>query len=339
MNSNNLDDINEMDETMDLPRVRHTPPSRKKSTHVLKKMTRSALTGWDSIAANIKNFTYQPSRHESEWLMSSLGEFYDQRWFEDILMMVKGGKEASVYLCRSSVQVGVPLIAAKVYRPRRFRNLKNDHIYREGRSQVETDGKIILDDGKLHAMAQKTRFGMELLHESWLGHEYKTMELLAKAGADIPRPYASGANAILMQYIGDEVAAAPTLNTISLSSTEARVLFERVVHNIDVCLKAGRIHADLSAYNILYWQGEISLIDFPQAIHPDENRNAYRIFQRDVLRVCEYFAGQGVHSDPLGLARQLWLAQGRRIAPEIDPLYLDPEKREDRRAWEKQGRS
>ena len=246
MNSNNLDDINEMDETMDLPRVRHTPPSRKKSTHVLKKMTRSALTGWDSIAANIKNFTYQPSRHESEWLMSSLGEFYDQRWFEDILMMVKGGKEASVYLCRSSVQVGVPLIAAKVYRPRRFRNLKNDHIYREGRSQVETDGKIILDDGKLHAMAQKTRFGMELLHESWLGHEYKTMELLAKAGADIPRPYASGANAILMQYIGDEVAAAPTLNTISLSSTEARVLFERVVHNIDVCLKAGRIHADLS---------------------------------------------------------------------------------------------
>jgi len=155
----------------------------------------------------------------------------------------------------------------------------------------------------------------------------------------VPRPYTSGANAILMEYIGDEDTAAPSLNSIRLSTSEARILFDRVVHNIEVCLKAGRIHADLSAYNILYWEGEITLIDFPQAIHPDENRNAYRIFQRDVLRVCEYFSAQGVRSDPVALARKLWLAQGRRIAPEIDPHYLDPEKKEDRRAWEKQGGS
>ena len=302
-------------------------------------MTRSALAGWDSISAKISEFTYQPSRHESEWLMSSVGELYDQRWFEDILMMVKGGKEASVYLCRGSESVGIPLLAAKVYRPRQFRNLKKDHVYREGRAQVEADGRLILDDGLLHAMAQKTRIGMELLHESWLGSEFKTMELLAKAGADVPRPYTSGANAILMEYIGDEDTAAPSLNSIRLSTSEARILFDRVVHNIEVCLKAGRIHADLSAYNILYWEGEITLIDFPQAIHPDENRNAYRIFQRDVLRVCEYFSAQGVRSDPVALARKLWLAQGRRIAPEIDPHYLDPEKKEDRRAWEKQGGS
>ena len=162
------------------------------------------------------------------------------------------------------------------------------------------------------------------------------MQLLAEAGADIPRPYASGSNAILMEYIGDEIVAAPTLNSISLDTAEARILFERVVFNIELCLKAGRIHADLSAYNILYWDGAITLIDFPQAIHPDENRNAYRIFQRDVLRVCEYFNSQGVRSDPSALAKKLWLSQGRRIVSEIDPHYLDPEKEEDRRVWEKQ---
>ena len=325
----------EFDTTLQLPAIRHNPSARKRE-HEIKKMSQPKTSGWDSIADNLKDFTYQPSRHESAWLMSSLGEFYDQQWFDDILMMVKGGKEASVYLCKANPNAGVPYLAAKVYRPRRFRNLKNDHVYREGRAQVETDGRVILDDGMLHAMAQRTAYGMLLLHESWIGAEYKTLQLLAEAGADIPRPYASGSNAILMDYIGDEIVAAPTLNSISLDTAEARILFERVVFNIELCLKAGRIHADLSAYNILYWDGAITLIDFPQAIHPDENRNAYRIFQRDVLRVCEYFNSQGVRSDPSALAKKLWLSQGRRIVSEIDPHYLDPEKEEDRRVWEKQ---
>ncbi len=327
----------EFETTLQLPAIRHNPSTRKRE-HEIKKMSQPKISGWDTIADNLKDFTYQPSRHESAWLMSSLGEFYDQQWFDDILMMVKGGKEASVYLCKANPNAGVPYLAAKVYRPRRFRNLKKDHIYREGRAQVETDGKVILDDGMLHAMAQRTSYGMLLLHESWIGAEYKTLQLLAEAGADIPKPYASGANAILMDYIGDELMAAPTLNSISLDMAEARILFERVMFNIESCLKAGRIHADLSAYNILYWDGSITLIDFPQAIHPDENRNAYRIFQRDVLRVCEYFNSQGVRSDPSTLAKKLWLSQGRRIVSEIDPHYLDPEKEEDRRVWEKQKR-
>jgi len=327
----------EFDTTLQWPAIRRNPSARKRD-HEIKKMTQSKTTAWDSIADNLKDFTYQPSRHESAWLMSSLGEFYDQQWFDDILMMVKGGKEASVYLCKANANVGVPYLAAKVYRPRRFRNLKKDHIYREGRAQVESDGRVILDDGMLHAMSQRTAYGMLLLHESWLGSEYKTLQLLAEAGADIPRPYASGANAILMDYIGDESMAAPTLNSVNLDPAEARVLFERVMFNIELCLKAGRIHADLSAYNILYWDGAITLIDFPQAIHPDENRNAYRIFQRDVLRVCEYFNSQGVHSDPSALAKKLWLSQGRRIVSEIDPHYLDPDKEEDRKVWEKQKR-
>jgi RIO kinase 1 len=71
-----------------------------------------------------------------------------------------------------------------------------------------------------------------------------------------------------------------------------------------------RVHGDLSAFNILYWEGEIALIDFPQAINPDCNPNAYLIFQRDVRRVCEYFAKQGVKSNPAELAEEIWTAHG-----------------------------
>ena len=54
--------------------------------------------------------------------------------FSDVLCKIKAGKEASVYLCRSGDQVKSDLVAAKVFRPRRLRNLKNDQLYRQGRA-------------------------------------------------------------------------------------------------------------------------------------------------------------------------------------------------------------
>jgi len=278
-------------------------------------------------------FTYHASRHEKQWLLSSINEFYEQDWIEDILKMVNGGKEATVYLCSRPATAPQHLLAAKIYRPRQFRNLKKDHLYREGRDQLDATGRVILDDRSLHAMKKRTAYGQELLHSSWIGHEYHTMQLLADAGVDMPRPYASSDNAILMDFVGDEFESAPALNSVTLSHTEARQLFERVVFNIELMLRFNRVHADLSAYNILYWQGGIKLIDFPQAINPDENHNAYRIFARDVQRTCEYFGTRGVRSDPAILAATLWKSKGRLTEPDLDPLYLDPEKEEDRRAW------
>ena len=136
-----------------------------------------------------------------------------------------------------------------------------------------------------HAMAKRTDYGQELLHTSWIAHEYKTLQALFDAGLDVPRPLANANNAILMSYIGGDEVPAPTLNSVSLGRKEAQRLFERVIHNVEGMLDQWRIHADLSAYNILYWDGEITLIDFPQAIEPESNRNAFRIFERDVVRV------------------------------------------------------
>ena len=75
-------------------------------------------------------FTYKAARFEEAWLLDSLFEIAEHKWISDVLRKVKGGKEASVYLCRSGVAVDAPLVAAKVYRPRMLRNLKNDQQYR-----------------------------------------------------------------------------------------------------------------------------------------------------------------------------------------------------------------
>ena len=252
--------------------------------------------------------TYQPARYEAEWLLSSLRMFYDEQLITDVLAQVKGGKEASVYRCAAHPTTGETLLAAKVYRPRMFRNLRNDKMYRDGRAILASDGRAVkkTDHRIMRAVGKKTAFGVQVQHTSWLMYEYTTMERLHQAGAAVPRPYAAGENAILMTYYGDEQRAAPTLNEVRLSEAEAAPLFQEVLRNIELLLQHGLIHGDLSAYNILYWQGSVVLIDFPQVTDISANGNSDFILRRDINRVCEYFARQGVRCDPAAITRDLW---------------------------------
>jgi RIO kinase 1 len=281
------------------------------------------------------NFTYEASRHERAWILDSLGIFHDLQWFTDIIRLVKGGKEATVYQCLASPDSPVTgsYLAAKVYRPRRFRNLRKDHIYREGRSELDEEGILIFKEKMIKAIQQRSDYGREVMHASWLEHEFKTMKILQAAGADIPVPYASGNNAILMDFIGDEWGAAPTLNSVELGTSEARMLLERIIFNVETLLANGRVHADLSAYNVLYWEGEIVLIDFPQAISPHENKSAFIIFERDMRRICEYFIGQGLNVNYQELARKLWQTYRFRQIPEFSLDNFDEESEADREYW------
>ena len=268
-------------------------------------------------------FTYKAARFEEAWLLDSLFDIADHQWISDVLRKVKGGKEASVYLCKPGAALpNADYVAAKVYRPRMLRNLRNDGLYRQGRTDLDSEGRQVIDDGMLHAMQKKTEYGRELLHQSWMAYEFTSMQDLHTAGADVPEPYTLSNNAILMEYIGGLDGSAPTLNEVDLDRAEAKSLFERVLRNLDLMLFHERIHGDLSAYNILYWDGDITLIDFPQVVSPRVNRHAFRIFERDVKRVCDYFAQQGIKTNPKGLAQELWTSRGYPI-PQTKP---DPQE-------------
>lgn len=272
------------------------------------------------------HFSYHASKHENEWLISSLEDFYRQGWFEDILRLIKGGgKEASVYQCLANETANTKYLAAKVYRPRKFRQLRNDSLYREGRLRLDDEGHEIHDGRALHAIRKRTNFGMGLLHTSWIEHEFQTMRILNEAGAQVPQPIISGNNAILMDFIGWDAVPAPTLNTVKLAADELKPIFDQVIQNIEIMLDKERVHGDLSAYNILYFEGNITLIDFPQAINPKENRNAYVIFRRDIKRLFEYFQQGGLAVDPEEWSETLWQRHGYPLSPAIHPSLLEPE--------------
>lgn len=251
-------------------------------------------------------FTFKAARFEEEWLVGYLKTFYDDQLITDVLHEVKGGKEATVYCCKAHPRTGTDLLAVKVYRPRKLRNLRNDALYREGRDVLNEEGKAVYTTREQRALAKKTRFGQELRHGSWLGHEYETLRSLHAAGADVPRPVAQSDNAILMEYVGAEGDPAPPLHRVRLEPDEARAMFRRLLRNISLMLANERIHGDLSAYNVLVWNGDLRIIDFPQSVSPHQNPSAYALFARDVERICQYFARYGIHADAPSLARQIW---------------------------------
>lgn len=252
------------------------------------------------------NPTYSGSRHEHEWIINYLGPFYEDGLITDILRPVKGGKEATVYVGKAAPVLGVDLVAAKLYRPRMFRNLRNDWLYRQGRDVTDAAGHGAWGRRQQNAIKKRTDFGQGLLHMSWLGSEFGSLSVLHGAGADVPEPFAQNENVILMEYIGDAEWPAPTLHSVTLEHDEAPTLFDRAIYNIELMLANGRVHGDLSAHNILYWEGEITIIDFPQAVDPIINEDSWQIFARDVLRVCQYFTKYGIESDPQQLARDIW---------------------------------
>jgi len=337
MNTNDYLEL--FDELDEFEQVEYYNKSRKRrksyplrNPKKISERDRNFISEQDDSRKNFE-YTYKASRHESGWLLDSLGLFYEGKWISDVLRQIKGGKEASVYLCKSGHLVNVPFLVAKVYRPRMIRNLKNDFQYRIGRQELDDSGNAIIDDGALHAIEKRTSFGEKLRHQSWIAYEYKTMQTLANVGADVPRPYAMGNNAILMEYIGDPDISAPTLQTLDLEFVKAEHLFERVLWNIKLMLDKGCIHGDLSAYNILFWDDAITLIDFPQVVSPNSNPNAWAIFLRDVTRVCDYFELQGVKTEASQTAVDLWHSHGYKVRNEIHPIYLDANNEDDRVFW------
>ena len=251
--------------------------------------------------------SYTPAEHEGGWLLGSLRQFFTEELLTDLLYMVKGGKEANVYCGEVESSAGRSLLAVKVYRPHQFRQIRNDAQYREGRHTLAADGSAIVNDHRtFRAIARKSKHGRQTQRVSWLAHEYETQLALFHAGAAVPEPLSMAENAILMEYIGDENNAAPTLSQVRLDDGECWPLFKRIIRTVESLLKLGKIHGDLSAYNILYWEGDVYVIDFPQAVNAVGNQSAAEILLRDITRVCDYFGRQGLRIDATSLTDALW---------------------------------
>lgn len=227
-----------------------------------------------------------------------LDPFFADGTIVEVVGELKSGKEGTVYLCRAHPRTEEELVAAKVYRAREHRVFRNDSLYSEGRSFGKRRENL--------AVKNKTRKGRDFAFSAWLSHEWEILSLLHSAGASVPRPIARAETAILMQYVGTADDAAPGLHAVRPDADEARRLFGQVMDNVELCLRCNVVHGDLSPYNILYTPGQVTLIDFPQAVDPRTNSSAFDLLARDVDHLCEYFVRCGLHLDPVRITQHLW---------------------------------
>jgi RIO kinase 1 len=230
---------------------------------------------------------------------TAFDHFLGEGLVTDVVRIIRTGKEASVHLCRANRSTtGEDLLALKVYHPLNRRDFRDESIYR--------DGEFIKERRIRAALEKKTRFGRHVQGWLWVNREWETLRALSDSGAPVPRPLAATEEAILMTYVGDAEAAAPQLRSVRPSREEAQDLFEQVMRAIELLLFRNVIHGDLSAYNVLVWEGRATLIDLPQAVDPRKNRHAEAMLQRDVARICEHFARHGVTSSPDLITADLW---------------------------------
>lgn len=236
-----------------------------------------------------------------------LAALHEDGLIASVRFLVKSGKEATVYACEPAAHL-LPLcpnglVAAKLYRPREGRGFQNDAVYRNGRHIGATRVR--------RAAANKSAFGRAYLFDAWIAHEANALSALHAAGVPVPRLVATADSAVLMAFIGDETGAAPRLCEVVLEPDDATRHLAALLAAIETMLRAGYIHGDLSPFNLLYFEGAVTIIDLPQAVDPGKNANALELLTRDIARVCEYFASCGARNVPRDSARLAGAMLGR----------------------------
>ena len=150
----------------------------------------------------------------------------------EVVGPLSAGKEATVFLAR----LGDAPIAIKVYRL--FRT-----SHRGGRPT------------KVDMMAWIAAHEFELLRQAW------------KAGVRVPTPARRVENMLAMRYLGDADGPAPRLQDVRLD--EPAPFLEELLGSVEALARAGVVHGDLSAFNVLVHDGHAWFIDFSDGIRVD----------------------------------------------------------------------
>jgi RIO kinase 1 len=233
----------------------------------------------------------------------------DEAYEDHLRGRLKSGKEAEVFIVERRFASGTRLLAHKRYRPRypgkgelRARGFSNSTAYRG--DAVYKAGWFLPSRDK-RAVMGGSRFGHQLAATLWPAQEWLMLDRAWKAGASVPYPVERTDDGLLMEFIGDDEMAAPKVAQAGLSAGQLVAAWSQLIDSLRAMTAAGLVHADLSAYNLLWWHERVVVIDLPQAVEFTTNTDAYDLLHRDVANVGDWFSRRGVAVDVEGLYAEL----------------------------------
>lgn len=124
---------------------------------------------------------------------------------------------------------------------------------------------------------------------AWTRKEYRNLLRAEEIGIKVPHPIAMRENILVMDMIGDKDSPAPQLRDVALGPDEAKNVYQRLVEYISSLYnRANLVHADLSEFNVLYWNEEPVVIDMGQSVTLDHPL-ARKFLERDIANIARYF--------------------------------------------------
>lgn len=125
---------------------------------------------------------------------------------------------------------------------------------------------------------------------AWAHREFRNLLKAREAGVRVPTPYAMLKNILVIEFIGDDMAAQKAKND---PPKEPKKFIDEVIRQMKLLYKAGMVHGDLSGFNILNHNDMPVFIDMSQSTTLD-NPNAKGYLERDVRNVCKLAEKWGV---------------------------------------------
>lgn len=219
----------------------------------------------------------------------------DDGLVDEVLYQLMSGKEATVY----AVRCGQEVRCAKVYKEAMKRSFKKAAEYQEGRK--------VRNSRRARAMEKGSKFGRKQQEDAWQNTEVDALFKLAKAGVRVPEPYGCYDGVLLMELItDDEGDVAPRLNDVSMSAEHAIEDHALVMLYVMRMLCAGLVHGDLSEFNVLVDDYGPVIIDLPQVVDAAANNNAFKMLQRDVRNMSEYYGQYAPELKNTLYAEEMW---------------------------------
>jgi len=254
---------------------------------------------------------------------AGLQHLVDDGVIDEVVLSLKSGKEATVYVVRSGVQ----LRCAKVYRNMAQRSFQKRAQYQEGRK--------VRGSRQARAIGKSTTFGRAEQEAAWKNAEVDALYKLVAAGVRVPKPHGYFDGVLIMDLVTDaEGHPAPRLGEVDLSADAAREYHGVLIRQVVRMLCIGLIHGDLSEFNVLVTPDGPVIIDLPQAVNAAGNNAAFSMLERDVNNLRSTLGRFAPELLGTEFAREMWaLFQQGELRPDseltgdfaLDETVVDPD--------------